>query len=270
MNFQIFRYDSITSTNEEALRQAEMGAAEGVCIVANSQSQGKGREGRTWHSEEGGGLYFSIILRPPIEEQYYPVMTLLAAVAVYDTVQILTGLAPDIKWPNDVLVNEKKISGILAERCESAIGPAIVMGIGINFVSDFLPEDVRENATSLSDISDDDPDFKVVLRTLTHCFSDKYERLKSFSNVNQVIGDWSVRSSYSRDKSVRVQTRVDDFTGTTMGLNPYGALLVRRDDGQLSTVTAGDVTGVRSFEREDEESTKDVNAVELCENEIEE
>ncbi|NNE65909.1 MAG: biotin--[acetyl-CoA-carboxylase] ligase [Pyrinomonadaceae bacterium] len=268
MNIQIFRYNTITSTNDEAVRQAELGAAEGVCVVASSQSQGKGREGRTWHSEEGGGLYFSIILRPPIEEQFYPVMTLLGAVAVYDTVHTLTGAVPDIKWPNDVLVNEKKISGILAERCESNIGPAIVLGIGINFVTDFLTEDVRANATSLSDISDEDLDFEVVLRTLTHCLSYKYERFKSLSNVNQVLGDWSVRSSYSRDKSVRVRTRTDEFTGTTMGLNPYGSLMVRREDGGLSTVTAGDVTAVRALEAEVEESPKDVNDDELCENEI--
>src|SRR5688572_14200132 len=107
MNITVLTYDTIDSTNTEALKQARLGADEGLCIVARQQTAGRGRHGRTWVSGKDAGLYFSIVLRPNLDTKFLPLITLMAGVAVYDTLQEL-GLKPDIKWVNDVLVDEKK------------------------------------------------------------------------------------------------------------------------------------------------------------------
>src|SRR4051794_8822977 len=121
MNFTILRFDTIGSTNDEALRQAKAGAAEGLCVVAGQQTAGRGRHGRNWVSEAGSGLYFSLVLRPKMEPQYVPLITLMTGVAVHDSLREFD-LEADIKWVNDLLVNEKKIAGILAEATETDAG----------------------------------------------------------------------------------------------------------------------------------------------------
>ena len=151
MNFTVLRFDSIDSTNTEALRQARLGAGEGLCIVARRQTAGRGRHGRMWSSPKDAGLYLSVILRPAMEARFLPLLTLGAAVAVSDTLSEL-GVEPDIKWPNDIFVNEKKICGILAESTDTDDGLAVVVGIGINLTSKKFPNDIR-NATSLEDES---------------------------------------------------------------------------------------------------------------------
>src|SRR5688572_4775518 len=115
MNFTILRFDSINSTNTEAVNQAKRGAEEGLCVVARQQTAGRGRHGRTWISEKDAGLYFSIVLRPVIENRFFPLITLMTAIAVADTLKNIYKLETDIKWANDVHIKGKKISGILAE-----------------------------------------------------------------------------------------------------------------------------------------------------------
>src|SRR5215207_5531191 len=118
MKFSLIPFDVLDSTNTEALRQAKLGAEEGVCVIARQQTSGRGRYGRVWVSERDAGLYFSIILRPKLDTQYLPLITLMAGVAVHETLKHFR-ILPDIKWVNDVLVDEKKIAGILAETTET-------------------------------------------------------------------------------------------------------------------------------------------------------
>src|SRR5215213_44253 len=132
MNFTILRFDEIESTNTEALEQAKRGADEGLCVVARRQTAGRGRKGRVWISEKDAGLFFSIVLRPPVETRFLPLVTLMSAVAVHDTLEALYEIECDIKWVNDILVHDKKICGILAETTETTKGLAVVAGIGIN------------------------------------------------------------------------------------------------------------------------------------------
>ncbi len=119
MNFTILRFDSIESTNTEAVRQAKIGADEGLCIFARQQTKGRGRHGRVWISAKDAGLYFSIILRPQIELKFLPLLTLMSAVVVTEVLQELYKLKTDIKWANDVHVGGKKICGVLAEMAET-------------------------------------------------------------------------------------------------------------------------------------------------------
>src|SRR3954463_15424461 len=148
MKFTILRFDSIDSTNTEALKQAHLGADEGLCVIAKQQTAGRGRQGRVWISPKDSGLYISVVLRPLIEAKYVSLITLTAAVAVFDALAEM-GLEPDIKWPNDILINEKKICGILAETINTDKGFAVVVGIGINVSSANFPPELVDTATSL-------------------------------------------------------------------------------------------------------------------------
>ena len=154
MLLNILRYNSLDSTNTEAANQARQGADEGLCVIARQQTAGRGRHGRTWVSAKDSGLYFSIVLRPTIATRFLPLITLMAGVAVYDTLKEL-GLKPDIKWVNDVLIGEKKICGILAETVETPLGIAVVVGIGINLTNANFPDEIADTATSIQAVTGD-------------------------------------------------------------------------------------------------------------------
>src|SRR6267378_4743068 len=141
--------DLLDSTNLEAIRQAKAGAREGLCIIAREQTLGRGRLDRTWQSPPDAGLYFSIVLRPQLEIDAWPLLTLMSALAVSDALMKAGGLRADIKWPNDLCFHDRKVCGILAETVETELGPAAIVGIGINLKADSLPETVRDLATSL-------------------------------------------------------------------------------------------------------------------------
>src|SRR5688572_8392446 len=148
MNFTILTFDILDSTNTEALKQAKLGAEEGLCIVARQQTAGRGRYGRPWVSERDAGVYMSIVLRPKLEMHELPSITLMSGVAVHDALSEF-GIKPDIKWVNDVLVIDRKIAGILAETTETSDGVAVVAGIGINLTSRNFPPDLVPTATSI-------------------------------------------------------------------------------------------------------------------------
>ena len=132
----ILRFDSIDSTNLEAMRQAREGAPEGFCIIAREQTRGRGRLDRTWQSPKDAGLYFSLILRPRLAKNVWSLITLMAALAVSDSLMKTCALPTDIKWPNDVCVRDRKICGILAETVETDSAAAAIVGIGINLTAE--------------------------------------------------------------------------------------------------------------------------------------
>ncbi|HXT63786.1 MAG TPA: biotin--[acetyl-CoA-carboxylase] ligase, partial [Pyrinomonadaceae bacterium] len=134
----ILRFDSLDSTNLEAMRQAKAGAAEGLCIIGREQTRGRGRLDRSWHSPKDAGLYFSIVLRPAFATSCWPLISLAAALAVSDALARAGELAIDIKWPNDIFVGERKLGGILAETVETSGGTAVVLGIGINVIAESI------------------------------------------------------------------------------------------------------------------------------------
>jgi len=244
MNITVLTFDSLDYTNTEALKQARLGADEGLCIVAREQTAGRGRHGRTWVSQKDAGLYFSIVLRPKINTKFLPVITLMTGVAVHDTLQDF-GLKPDIKWVNDVLIKEKKISGILAETTETNDGIAVVVGIGINLKSSNFPPEIADIATSL------ESETKVaatgnLAESLTKYLTYFYEILRSENGPAEIINEWRRRSSYFSGKAVRVVLENETITGVTEGLEPNGALRIRRENGELAIIQAGDVEQLRS------------------------
>lgn len=246
MNFTILRFDSIDSTNLEAIRQAHLGADEGVCVVARQQTSGRGRHGRTWVSAKDAGIYFSLILRPKIETKFLPLITLMSAVAVFETLQEFD-LNPDIKWVNDIHIKEKKICGILAETAETNKGLAIIVGIGINLKpANFSPE-LNESATSIESETQKPADTETVLQTLT-CYLSKYCAILYGENgTTQILEEWAKRSSYFFGKKVRAVLANETILGTTCGLEDNGALRVKTKIGELRIIQAGDVETVRKI-----------------------
>ena len=247
MPFQptIQRFDSIDSTNLEAMRQAKAGAPEGLCIVAREQTRGRGRLDRSWQSPTDAGLYMSLLLRPNFPVHAWPLITLMAAIAVRDALLKTCGFSADIKWPNDLCMNDKKLCGILAETLETSAGGAVVVGIGINLTSEILPV-VQAEATSIESVTGEKPDRERVLDGLLKSIIGKYELLDNDEGREHIIREWCAHSSYAVGRQVRVSLGVESFEGTTRGLESDGALRVETSDGKMRVVRAGDVTALRS------------------------
>lgn len=242
---EILRFDSLPSTNLEAARQAVAGAAEGLSVVAAEQTAGRGRLQRQWVSPKGAGLYFSIVLRPQFEQSAWPLLTLMAAVAVHDALLDACALETDIKWPNDILVDEKKLCGILAETVETSLGRAVIVGIGINLKHNSFPTEFAGVATSVEVAANQIPEMEAVLTDLISALASYYKLLQGPGGPEEIVREWCARSSYAEGKRIKVTESNGSFAGTTRGLEPDGALRVETDDGEIRIVRAGDITGVR-------------------------
>jgi len=247
MSFQatVQRLDSIDSTNLEAMHQAKAGAPEGLCVVAREQTKGRGRLDRSWQSPPDAGLYMSLVLRPQFAMNAWPLITLMAALAVYDSLMKTCQLRADIKWPNDLCVNDRKLCGILAETVETSTGAAAVVGIGINLTSEILPL-VPSEATSVESVTGERPDGEIILDELLKSIAERYELLNSAPGCEHTIREWCAHSSYAMGRRVRVTLSDEIFEGTTRGLESDGALRVETAAGRMRIVRAGDVTALRS------------------------
>jgi BirA family biotin operon repressor/biotin-[acetyl-CoA-carboxylase] ligase len=250
MNFTILRFDSVDSTNNEALKHARLGADEGLCVIARQQTAGRGRQGRTWVSPAGGGIYLSVVLKPQIDAKLLPLITLAASIAVHDTL-VEIGLDLDIKWPNDVLVNEKKVCGILAETTETDRGLAVILGIGINVSTDSIPPDLVSTSTSVQREMDRPAAAAEIESSLLRQVDRWYSRLLEADGAVAIIAAWAERSSYFRGKAVRVRLTDASFSGVTDGVEPNGALRVKQANGEVTIIQAGDVERLRSNEQFD-------------------
>ena len=244
-NPQIIRFDSLPSTNLEAMKRAGDGAAEGLCIVAGEQTAGRGRRQREWVSPLGAGLYFSIVLRPQFAQSSWPLLTLMAALAVHDALLAECQLETDIKWPNDVLVEDKKLCGILAETIDTPAGRAVVVGIGINLTQSAFPPALEKIAMSVEAATGAKPDLGRVLEALVSMLGKHYEVLNAANGNAEIVRSWCTRSSYCQGKLVSVTDGNETFLGTTRGLERDGALRVETDNGEIKVIRAGDVSSVR-------------------------
>lgn len=245
MNFTIFNFDQIESTNTEALNQAKRGADEGLCVVAERQTKGRGRHGRVWISEKNAGLYFSIVLRPKIEMRFLPLITLMSAIAVHDAISRLYDLKPDIKWVNDIHIGEKKVCGILAEMTETTKGTAVIVGIGINLKTSNFPAEIAASATSLETETGNEIKKDELLHSLTRFLDFFYGILQSENGAKIIVEEWTRRSSYAFGKEVKVKLENESVFGTTDGLEKNGALRVKTDLGEIRIIQAGDVENLR-------------------------
>ena len=240
---QISSVRETESTNLLAFRLAENSAPEGTVVIAEAQTGGKGRLGRHWESPPGVNLYCSVILRPPMSPVRAPQLTFLSAVAVARAIEEVAQLQPTIKWPNDVLLNGRKVAGLLNEMsAETDTIHCVVLGIGvnINMGREQFPNDLRQPATSLfleKGVSVNRVDFtKALLASLDALYDDYLAH--GFPGIRE---EWLSRSTV-QGRRVRVSFGNGEMEGVVSGVDNDGALLVTRGDGTQERVLAGDVT----------------------------
>jgi BirA family transcriptional regulator, biotin operon repressor / biotin---[acetyl-CoA-carboxylase] ligase len=241
----ILHYFRIDSTNTLALKLASDGAEHGTVVVAEEQTAGRGRLRREWFSEKSSGIYTSIILRPPLSPAAAPVLTLMAGLAAQQAVSAVTRLAVDIRWPNDLLVNGKKVCGILTEMsAEVDRIHAVVLGIGINVNHSLMPEELENIATSLRMESHRVISRVKVMAALLREI-DRYYQLLLKDGNRAITERWEAASSFAFGKRVRVVTVGGEAIATTAGVEPSGALKVRYEDGHEESLMAGEVIEVK-------------------------
>jgi BirA family transcriptional regulator, biotin operon repressor / biotin---[acetyl-CoA-carboxylase] ligase len=239
---RIFHFFKVDSTNSVAMQLGESGEPHGAVVLAEEQTAGRGRAGRTWASEKSAGIYCSILLRPPIPPAHAPLLTLVAGLAARDAAAEDLDALPDIRWPNDLLVDGRKFCGILTEmHAEPDRIHYAVIGIGINVNQSKMPNDLAAIATSLRIETDKvHSRFELLIRLLQHF--DRYYNQFLAGGALPVLRRFAQVSSYYEGKRVRITTVTETFTGTTAGLEPSGVLRVARDDGRgIEAVLSGDV-----------------------------
>ena len=236
----LYYYRSIGSTNAEAMRLAAAGAPEGTLVVANEQTAGRGRAGRRWLTPPGSGLAASLVLRPKLPAIQIGHMALLGGIATAQAIESICKLQPQLKWPNDIWINEKKVAGILGESSQSTTGPEwVVLGIGINVTSGPPEEtETRQPASFLEKESGHAVDRVRLLLELMRALAKHYPYL----GKTALLSEWERRMIW-RGKRVRVLYPEGNYIeGIALGLAPGGELRLQPDDGHTLRITAGDVS----------------------------
>ncbi|WP_422443555.1 biotin--[acetyl-CoA-carboxylase] ligase [Thermoanaerobacterium sp. DL9XJH110] len=238
---RIYYFTTVGSTNDEARKLALEGAVHGTLLLAEEQVGGKGRMGRAWVSPRGAGIWLSMILRPDLVPYEAPKLTMLTAVAVAETIKGGTGLDAAIKWPNDVMINGKKVCGILTEiSAEMDAVNYVVIGIGINVNNDDFPGELKDRATSLKLEKKEAASRIEVLTGFLESFENYY-----FTAMNQgfknIFEKWrSLCCNLARP--VKIIRKNDSFDGIALDIDDEGALMVKRNDGEIVRVLSGDVS----------------------------
>lgn len=244
---EVICHDQLASTNLTAMELGEAGALEGLVVISDQQSAGKGRLGRRWESPAGVNLYLSILLRPVMPPWEVPRLTFLSAVAAARALREVTGLKIDVKWPNDLLVNGRKIAGLLNEMsAESDAVHHVVLGLGlnVNMTSDQFPTDLRYPATSVwLEKGTLTARLDVAVALLEH-FDRLYEEFRQ-SGMEPIRRAWQ-ELFVLMEKPVRVETGQASLVGVVAGIDEEGALLLRLPDGKIEKVLAGDVLPVET------------------------
>lgn len=253
-------FPTLDSTNTYAAHLAREGAPEGTVVIADSQSGGKGRLGRTWVSPPQVNLYLSMVLRPPVPASVAPQVNLLAAVAVAETISSRCHLVPSIKWPNDVLAGGKKVCGILAEmQTTAATLRAIILGIGVNLNAPLsaFPEELHDKASSLLLVSGQPVERGAfTAHLLTHL--EKLYILWIEKGFSELRSKWEYYATGLIGKQITVAASEGTLKGTVLGLDTDGALLLQEEpDATPRRLLAGDVTVVGGYEHGEDHDSRD-------------
>lgn len=239
---KIYSYDKANSTMDIAIDLASRGEPEGACIFAEEQAAGRGRLGRSWASPKGKGIYLSIILRPNITPLEAPKVTLLCAVAAAKAVREETSLPALIKWPNDILINGRKVAGILTEmNAEVDTVKFIIIGIGININA--LKSELPQGATSIKEELGDGLSRVEFTQAFLRRLDKDYEVFLK-EGFKPTITEWR-DLSFTLGSRVKVKLPNKELEGQAMDVDDTGALVVRLDSGFVERILAGDVIVVR-------------------------
>jgi BirA family biotin operon repressor/biotin-[acetyl-CoA-carboxylase] ligase len=237
----VHHFETLDSTNDLAKELAAQGAPEGTVVVAEAQTGGRGRLGREWNSPPGVGLYVSLVLRPMLPPMELPQITLTTAVAVVRAVRRVAGVAPGIKWPNDLLFNGKKLGGILTEmETESDRIRHVVVGLGLNVNNPGFPPELAATATSLTLAAG-----RVFSRVhLLQAWLEEFEALYGrFLNQGfpEILEEWKC-STVTLGRAVTVRQGSREISGQALDIAPDGALLLRTASVETVRVTSGEIT----------------------------
>ena len=236
-------FEQTTSTNDVVEKLARDGVKEGAVVFAESQTKGRGRLGRNWTSPARKGLWFSILLRPNLRPQETTQLTVAAAAAVWRAIHAVTGLSPEIKWPNDILIGGKKVVGILTElSAEVDRVKHITLGIGVdvNLTANELPLELRKIATSLRIESGKTIERAELATQILRELDKDYSRVCS-GKFAALADEWEAHCS-TIGKQVTVGIGERRLRGRAEALDDDGALLLRTEHGRLERVIGGDVT----------------------------
>lgn len=233
----IVRYAVVDSTQRVAFALAEAGAADRTVVVADTQTAGRGRRGRPWHDEPGGSVLASIVVRPRLAVRDLPKLSLVAALAVAEAIEAVAGLRARLKWPNDILVNGRKIAGILLEsRVETE--PVVIVGIGINLGQRAFPPALMATATSVRMETGRTVEREAMLDEMLAAF-DRWRATLEGQGFARVRARWLERAD-TIGRAVSIEERV----GIAIDLDADGALVVRDHAGALHRVVAGELGAV--------------------------
>lgn len=234
--------DETDSTNVQAKKLGEAEGKHGTLIVSDRQTAGKGRRGRGWDSPSGASIYMSILLRPDILPDKAPMLTLVMALAVVRAVREITGEEAGIKWPNDIVLNKKKICGILTEMsAEIDYINHVVIGVGINVNTEDFPEEIKKTATSLFIETGKKWKRSEFIAAAMKYFEEYYEiflKTQNLKMLQEIYNGFLV----NKDAQVRVLEPGNEFDGCALGINETGELLVRKSDGEITKIYAGEVS----------------------------
>jgi BirA family transcriptional regulator, biotin operon repressor / biotin---[acetyl-CoA-carboxylase] ligase len=239
---KIHYFDYLSSTMDLAMQLGMRGSSSGTLVLAEAQVKGRGRMGREWFSPKYKGIYLSLILRPTISPAASPVLTLMSAVSICETVKEFLGLEAQIKWPNDVLIRNKKVSGILTEmNAETDKVNFVVIGIGLNVNND--KKSLLAQATSFKQEQGQEVNRVALLQELLRRIESNYFLLQDHG-AGEIINKW--RSfTLTLGTRVKVDYQGKHIEGQAVDLDSDGALLIRKDSGLMQKVSSGDVTACR-------------------------
>lgn len=235
-------FDATDSTNIQARRLAEAHAPHGTLVVSDRQDGGKGRRGRSWASPSGVGIWMSLILRPEIAPSSASMLTLAAALAVREGIQEETGLSPLIKWPNDLVLNGKKICGILTEMSTELMEiQYVITGIGINVNQREFPPEIRDTATSLSLEAGRSFRRSSLIAAILKAFEKDYEAFLKTGDLSLLLEEYNA-CLVNRGKEVCILDPSGEYRAVAEGIDESGSLLVTLPDGTRREIISGEVS----------------------------
>lgn len=235
-------YDTIGSTNLQAKLLAEEGAPHGTLVVAGEQTDGRGRKGRNWISPPDVNVYFTLLLRPDFPPNLASMLTLVMALAVKHGIEDVCESTALIKWPNDIVMNGKKVTGILTElSLQGEDIQYVVIGVGLNVKKQSFPMELEHKVTTIEIEAGKDISRALLLQKILQHFESEYEKFLTKMDLSLLLKDYN-DSLVNKNREVRVLDPAGEYTGIAQGINKKGELLVQMPDQTIKEVYAGEVS----------------------------
>ena len=239
---KLFFYEETGSTNDDIKKMANESALNGTLVVADRQTAGRGRRGRSWISPKGEAVYMSLLLRPKCMPNQAAALTLVMALAVTEAIEELEPGKSGIKWPNDIVMNGKKVCGILTEMgLEQNAIDYVVIGVGINVNQSLFDEEIVTTATSIAlELGEKIERTKLIGRILYY-FEQEYAEFEKTSDLTRLVERYN-QYLLNRERQVRVLDPKGEYEGLALGINEKGELLVKCQNDEIVEIYAGEVS----------------------------